>query len=285
MSSISDQIPDLLDGLELVQHELTHSPSSSHPPGSTPTAAPRNKAALKPDTVPPDGIPLSRPIAIPQVRHGRGRPFVRAYPPSLEVHAITQAKFLEFLDGLNIVSTANPPLRALNTAGDLVTNVPYHWALLAGYGMQAVAELGTVVVSRSRTKSYVKKMNEKLFEPRGLHVDIFSTAKMKEALGIPEEHPVIAPLTQETVEKTAVERQLLGIRQHNADLDLKVPPPAKPEKLLDRWSARHVKKQMEKSKKKALKKNKKAVNKADTKRDHKEEQKTRKISWIVITSL
>ncbi|KAJ8060015.1 hypothetical protein OCU04_011626 [Sclerotinia nivalis] len=70
---------------------------------------------------------------------------------------------LKFIDNLNVVSTANPPLQAVDLVGGAIIMIPHHWAQLAGTGVQAIAKLGTV--SKSRTDTYMQNVNAKFFSP------------------------------------------------------------------------------------------------------------------------
>lgn len=144
--------------------------------------------------------------------------------------------------------------------------VPHHWPKLAGAGIQTIAQLGTAVVSKSRTDIYVKEANEKIFMPRGLNVCIASSKSMRTILRIPETQSVIAPRTPETMEMSMLERELLAVRPYNAILYLFLPEPAEQTTLLAKLSARQVLAQAKKNKKTAVKERKTAVEK-DERRD------------------
>lgn len=208
---------------------------------------------------------LPRPIAIPQTMHGRGQSFLRAWAPYLQAYNISQADFLSFIDNLNIVSTANPPLQVLNLAGNFLGMVPHHWAQLAGAGIQASAQLGTAIVSKTRTDMYMKAVNEKMFKPRGLRVSITSAGAMRSILCIPDAHPFLAPLTRETMQMSTLERELLAVREYSAVLELDVPRPAEPTTVLAKLSAKQVEGLAKKNQKKAVKEREKAMEKEEKK--------------------
>ncbi|KAG0648097.1 hypothetical protein D0Z07_5656 [Hyphodiscus hymeniophilus] len=213
---------------------------------------------------PPSSIPpLKFPIAIPQIIPGGGQAFVRAWSPSLSNHGITQTEFLAFIDGLNIVSTANPPLQILNLAGGLIGMVPHHWAAIAGFAMQTTAQLGTAAVSKGRTEMYMKEANEKFFAPRRLKVAIASRDAVGSVLRLPRDAPILAPLTRETINMGMVERSLALMQGYAAELDFNVPPPAEQTTTLAKMSARQVDRQVKKNEKKMLKEREKILGKEE----------------------
>jgi hypothetical protein len=63
---------------------------------------------------------LEKPVVVPQVRNGVGMPFVRAFSEALEPFDINQVEWLAFVDSLNVVATANPPLQVLDLVGNIV---------------------------------------------------------------------------------------------------------------------------------------------------------------------
>ncbi|KAE9373023.1 hypothetical protein N431DRAFT_289060, partial [Stipitochalara longipes BDJ] len=206
---------------------------------------------------------LPRPIAVPQTTHGRGQSFLRAWAPCLEAHNISQTDFLAFIDNLNIVSTANPPLQVLDLAGGFLGMVPHHWAQLAGTAVQASAKLGTALVSKSRTDMYMKEVDEKMFKPRGLKVSIALVEAMRRILRVPDTQPLLAPLTRETMQMSTVERELLAVREYNAVLELGVPRPMEQTTILAKLSARQVEGLAKKNQKKAVKDREKALEKKE----------------------
>jgi hypothetical protein len=218
--------------------------------------------------------------------HGRGQSFLRAWAPCLEANSISQTDFLAFIDNLNIVSTANPPLQVLGLAGGFLGMVPYHWAKIAGTAIQVSAQLGAAVVSKSRTDMYMKEVNEKMFKPRGLKVSITSVEAMRRILRILDTQPLLAPLTDETMQMSTLERELLALRDYNAMLDMNVPRPVEQPAMLAKLSARQVEGLAKKNQKKAIKDGEKALEKKEKaekreaekrgKKERKEEKRDRK---------
>jgi hypothetical protein len=72
-------------------------------------------------------IPL--PICIPQagVNPKTESGFCRGYSEALEIVGISQAVFLNFIDGLNMAISASPPLRVVDFAGTIIGLVCVHW--------------------------------------------------------------------------------------------------------------------------------------------------------------
>ena len=218
---------------------------------------------------PPQSIAVSAltpPVAIPQVIPGRGQPFARAWAPSLASHRITKTDFLAFIDGLNIVSTANPPLQVLNLAGGVIGMVPYHWAAIAGLAIQATARLGTAAVSKGRTEIYMKEVNERFFAPRKLKVAIASRDAVAQVARLPGNTPVLAPLTRETMNMRLNERSLETMRGYIAELDFDVPPVAEQTTILAKMSAKQIERQGKKNERKTLKERQKVLEKEEKER-------------------
>ncbi|CZR65850.1 uncharacterized protein PAC_15750 [Phialocephala subalpina] len=266
---------------------LTPRPSSSYSQSSTSSPPPSDEAFIfealeftnHTPRIPAQITRLQSPIAIPQTAAGLGQSFLRAWAPVLQHHNITIIDFIAFIDNLNVVSTANPPLQILNLAGGFVGMVPHHWAQIAGTAIQAGAQLGTVAVSKGRTETYMREVNERLFKLRGMKVRIASTEAMRNVLRIPSGRPLLAPLTVETMNMSTVERALTEMRSYNAVLDLDVPPPAEQTTMLAKLSAKQVESQAKKNQKKVLKGREKVMKKEDEQRrkdEKKAEERQRK---------
>ncbi|KAK0448862.1 hypothetical protein EV421DRAFT_2052485 [Armillaria borealis] len=128
-------------------------------------------------TGPPRGIPL--PLCIPQIATNFDSPFSRGYNNVLsEAVDIPQAELLAFIDGLNLAMTASPPLRVVDTAGMIIGLIPYHWTIIAGVAMQTAAQTGMRVLSKTLTDRYLRAANQRLFKPRGLSVRLCTTNAM-----------------------------------------------------------------------------------------------------------
>jgi hypothetical protein len=197
--------------------------------------------------------PLSRPLAVPQVIHGRGNPFSRIWAPELQNHGITEREFLEFIDNLNVVATANPPLQILGLVGGVLGNVPHHWVQLAGLAVRTTAAVGTAAVTKGRTERFMIRVNNDYFGPRGLKATISSSEAMRHALGLPEHEPLLAPLFNGNKQMSTQERKLNAVRPYIMAITLDVPPPSEQTTVLAKMSARQVQRQLKSYEKKAQK--------------------------------
>ncbi|KAK9415687.1 hypothetical protein SUNI508_10165 [Seiridium unicorne] len=115
---------------------------------------------------------LSKPVAVPATSHKLGSPFLRAYPPILASYGVSRDEFLSFLDRLNRASVASPPVQVLGLAGNLVSSVPIHTAQIVGGAVNAAATLTTFAMSKGKTEVLLRNINQSLFAPRGLKVEI-----------------------------------------------------------------------------------------------------------------
>jgi hypothetical protein len=144
--------------------------------------------------------------------------------------------------------------------------VPHHWAAIAGFAIQATAQLGTAAVSKGRTEMYMKEANEKFFAPRKLKVAIASRDAVGAVLRLPTDLPILAPLTRETMSMGIVERSLAVMTGYAAELDFNVPPPAEQTTVLAKMSAKQLERQGKKNEKKMLKEREKALEKEEKER-------------------
>jgi hypothetical protein len=242
------------------------------------------------DSTPSKFSRLRNPIAIPQISAGMGQSFLRAWVPILQNYNITIREFVAFIDNLNVISTASPPLQVVDLAGGMIGMVPHHWAAIAGAAIQGTAKLGTYAVSKGRTEAYMREVNEKMFKPRGLNVRIASTEAARALLKIPNAYPTLAPLTRQTMNMSTAERVLVETRPYNAVLDLNVPPPTEQTTTLAKLSARQVAARSKKQQEKLVKSRGKDIEKQqgrtekerekqakeDRKRERKAEKKAKK---------
>lgn len=111
---------------------------------------------------------LEKVIAIPATSAELGSPFLRAYAPALNEFGITQDIFLDFLDHLNRVAVASPPMQVLGLAGNIVGMVPLHTAQIVGGAVNAAATLTTITMSKGRVEMLLRQANQDVFGPRGL---------------------------------------------------------------------------------------------------------------------
>lgn len=128
---------------------------------------------------------LLKPIAIPATSHKLGSPFLRAYPSVLATYGISHDIFLEFLDKLNRVSVASPPVQVLGLAGSLVSLVPIHTAQIVGGAVNAAANLSTFAMSKGQTEVLLRNANETLFAPHGLKVEVARLDAVAKLTGMP----------------------------------------------------------------------------------------------------
>jgi len=240
---------------------------------------PENQSEYLPPYQRDAGLPLS--LCIPQNGTRFDSPFVRGYNPVLaQTVDISQAQLLSFVDGLNLAMTASPPLRVVNVAGMVIGFVPYHWAIIAGAGMQVAAQTGMRVLSKTLTDRYLRAANLRLFKPRGLSVRLCTTAAMlhlvanaenrkaksknREKLdkagravggvllklplpitsrivrAIADPAPKISPSAVGT-KNAVILRRLAVVEGYALPLDLNVPPPDKAQGVMDTMSSWGVK--------------------------------------------
>ncbi|KAI1880321.1 hypothetical protein JX265_001942 [Neoarthrinium moseri] len=116
---------------------------------------------------------LPQVVILPQRRpKQRQRGFVRAYAPDLIFCGIDQATFLAFIDGLNAAVSSNPFGGSLNAAGQVIGIIPASvasFAPITGMSLQIAAEIYNETQARISQNSYLRKMNDELFRPRGLY--------------------------------------------------------------------------------------------------------------------
>ncbi|KAH6670668.1 hypothetical protein B0J14DRAFT_671107 [Halenospora varia] len=223
--------------------------------------------------------PLQKPILIPQISPNGS--WLRSYALSLDEYNLPLSSFLAFLDNLNIVAAASPPLQVLNMAGGILGMVPHHWAQLAGAGLQAGSQVGTKVVSKTRMGRFMGSVQERMFEGRGLVVRIGKWEDVERSLGrelVIDEMKVGAG--------SAMEKALRIVEAAGGELLQKegLPPRSGGQEMgvMDKWSRWQVQKEREKSEKKAVEKAEKDAKKEKRKvkreesRERKRERKERK---------
>ncbi|KAL1986152.1 hypothetical protein VTN96DRAFT_6804 [Rasamsonia emersonii] len=279
---------------------LSNTPHRAYPQtkdGYSPSAAEqRRKSDVNPATYPGtvednafSRIPLQRPIAIPQLGKGRGVPFQRLYAPILAQHGISERGFIDFIDTLNVVSSASPALKVLDLAGGFIGMVPHHWAQIAATSMQAVAKGGIALVSKSRTETFLSESNRSFFAPRNLRVQLVSTEELLTAVRFPKDRNIIASPLQENVpleqQPSFHTRLLLGLRDCVSDTVATSLPPRTERNLLDKLSADQVSRDIRKVEKKALKESRKEEKKKQNKKQNTEQKLAEKLQWILVDGL
>ncbi|CAJ2500583.1 Uu.00g034360.m01.CDS01 [Anthostomella pinea] len=98
---------------------------------------------------------------------------------------LPRAAFLAFLDGLNRVAVASPPLQILGLAGNALGLVPSGIAQIVGGAIDAAATLGTIVVSKGATGVSLRKANREIFGVRGLKVEVARLEALARVVGVP----------------------------------------------------------------------------------------------------
>lgn len=128
---------------------------------------------------------LIKPVVIPATNAKLGSPFLRAYPRGLEDYNLPPETFIRFIDNLNRVAVANPPLQVLGLAGAVTGMVPLATAQIVGNAVSFAAQVGTVAVSKGRTEVYMRQVNKEIFAPRGLKVEIAKLPAIAKMANIP----------------------------------------------------------------------------------------------------
>lgn len=223
-------------------------------------------------------------------------PFLRAYASSLTAFGISKADFIAFIDGFNEAFLGNPILQGTNLAGMVLSQCyGLHTVQLAGGIVQLVSGFGSAAVSYGRTRMYVKAMNENLFNPAGLHVNVLSTEKMLKHVGFPEEtFPPRAPSEDEAATSPnsgdssaqpeceplrpdrATLRRMQALEGYCQPLDYDVSATVKPDNLLRRMGNAQADRLTRKHEKKTRKDYDKA-DKEDTKKEKDVSKKRREV--------
>lgn len=118
--------------------------------------------------VPPTGR-LDLPVVITQRRpKARTRGFIQAYAPLLDNVGIDQPAFLDFLDKLNKAVQPNPWLQAINLASLAAQHVPEPVTIAISIATKMAADAASEIHSRTKTNSFLDKINEEYFKPKGV---------------------------------------------------------------------------------------------------------------------
>ncbi|KAJ5995525.1 hypothetical protein N7481_002502 [Penicillium waksmanii] len=199
-------------------------------------------------------------------------PFVRTRAPELEQqHGLSPNELLTFIDALNESFLANPALQAVGAVGNIVGFVPLASTQIASGAMSLAAGLGAAGVSFVRTKRFMKRANETIFKPKGLHVQLCKTDKMLNHIGMANHGAVFAgQQSQATLENAQTEAgqnpisrrmEVLGDRVTRLSFD-DVDAPIAPENWMQKVGAysaqRAESKQLEKLNKKQVKSERKS---------------------------
>ncbi|KAH8674679.1 hypothetical protein BGZ60DRAFT_557023 [Tricladium varicosporioides] len=220
-------------------------------------------------------LPLQKPILIPQISPNGS--WLRSYCSSLQSFNLPPSSFLAFLDNLNIVAAASPPLQVLNMAGEILGMVPHHWAQLAGAGLQAGSKVGTKVVSKTRIGRFMGSVQERVFQGRGLVIRIGKWEDVERALGrglvIDEIEVGVGSVMEKALRIVEVmggePLQKEGLLPRSSGEEMGV---------MDKWSRWQVQKEKERNEKRAVKKAEKDMKeeKRNAKREESRERKVEK---------
>ncbi|KAL7957648.1 hypothetical protein V8C34DRAFT_314657 [Trichoderma compactum] len=113
------------------------------------------------------GLPM--PVILPQRRPGeRARGFIHAYAPLLQNVGIDQATFIDFIKQLNMATAPSPWINAINVAAIAVQHVPEPITIAVSIAAQITTQVSLQAHSRSKTNTFLNKMNAEFFRPLGL---------------------------------------------------------------------------------------------------------------------
>ncbi|KAE8337988.1 hypothetical protein BDV24DRAFT_153876 [Aspergillus arachidicola] len=115
------------------------------------------------------------PVIIPQRRPGnKDRGFVRAYAPVLADCGINQDVFLNFLEDFFQASKASPWIEVVYVAAGIVGFFPETAAQITSIIVQTVAGIAREIQSRHRANTFLDRVNQDLFMPRGLYAMVMA---------------------------------------------------------------------------------------------------------------
>ncbi|KAB8212018.1 hypothetical protein BDV34DRAFT_219231 [Aspergillus parasiticus] len=115
------------------------------------------------------------PVIIPQRRPGnKDRGFVRAYAPMLADCGINQDVFLNFLEDFFQASKASPWIEVVYVAAGIVGFFPETAAQITSIIVQTVAGTARGIQSRHRANTFLDRVNQDLFMPRGLYAMVMA---------------------------------------------------------------------------------------------------------------
>ncbi|MCJ1336988.1 hypothetical protein MMC09_002266 [Bachmanniomyces sp. S44760] len=197
-SPSSQESKQTFPDIQTTRHTSTHSSSEArsrqYPSAAEEKAAQREilSPASSTSSLPGTG----KPILIPQVAPGLGRPFARAYNPILsEKYSIPESEFITFIEHVNNLSAySSPSLAMVNLAGEFIRHIPLPIIPLAGRGLRAGAQHGTGSMSKPKLEDFIREANERLFTPKGLRVRIASAISVRSRIGLPPNKPLVVGL-------------------------------------------------------------------------------------------
>ncbi|KAL2291756.1 hypothetical protein FJTKL_11954 [Diaporthe vaccinii] len=115
------------------------------------------------------------PVIIPQRRpRNKDRGFVRAYAPALDNCGVSQEVFLKFLKDWLAASQSDPWIDIIFIAAGVVGFVPELASQIVSTVVQVVAGTAKELQSRSRRNTFLDRVNQELFMPRGLYAMVMA---------------------------------------------------------------------------------------------------------------
>ncbi|KAJ9610206.1 hypothetical protein H2200_004983 [Cladophialophora chaetospira] len=206
-------------------------------------------------------FPLNKPVAIPQLTQSKTTNFMappgsgasgyaRIYSPTLMQHGISEAEFLTFIDGLNVVCTTSQKLQALSLANTVLGFDPTGSAqiisMAAGVGMQAMQQK----IFDRRAAVYLDRANTDFFRPRGLRIQKCSLDELRRIAQIPANAPLRIPLDATSICASVAENLARALQPWLAPLKFDMLPIATPGSAntlqkLNNFQAKHLNKQLE----------------------------------------
>lgn len=161
----------------------------------------------------PSSGQLENPVILPQRRPGmRTRGFVRGYAPTLQSRAVTQDGWLKFLNGFDAAISNNRWFFVLNIAVVIADHVR-----LALEGVSLIAKAVSTAVQLSiefsrrsymhaKQNTYLDKLNESYFKPRGLYALVIKYKPKKHSSDHPSD-PIELVDIQANIADTVTSRQ------------------------------------------------------------------------------
>ena len=205
--------------------------------------------------------PLNKPVAIPQLTQSKTTNFMappgsgansyaRIYSPILKQHGISEAEFLTFIDGLNMMCTSSQKLQALSLANTVLSFDPSGSAqmisMATSVGVQAIQQK----IFDRRAAVYLGRANTDFFNPRGLRIHTCTLEKLRGIAQIPENAPLRIPLDAVSICSSVAENLARALQPWLAPLKFDVPPVETPSSVntlqkLNIFQAKHMNKQLE----------------------------------------
>ncbi|KAB8262060.1 hypothetical protein BDV32DRAFT_147709 [Aspergillus pseudonomiae] len=118
---------------------------------------------------------IPSPVIIPQRRpSNKDRGFVRAYAPVLADCGVSQDVFLKFLEDFFQASKASKWIEVVYVAAGIVGFFPETAAQITSIIVQTVAGTAREIQSRRRSNTFLDRVNQDLFMPRGLYAMVMA---------------------------------------------------------------------------------------------------------------